>query len=194
MISLHNVVKSYCAGENTVHALKGLNLTLPDKGLVSILGASGCGKTTLLNIIGGLDRPTSGELVVNGVSTSSFKSSDWNAYRNNSVGFVFQNYYLIPHLNVLENVKIAMSLSGLKPKEQKAKAVAALERVSLGDQLHKKPRQLSGGQAQRVAIARATANKPSIILADEPTGALDSENSVQILELLKELSSEILVK
>ena len=193
MISLHNVVKSYCAGENTVHALKGLNLTLPDKGLVSILGASGCGKTTLLNIIGGLDRPTSGELVVNGVSTSSFKSSDWNAYRNNSVGFVFQNYYLIPHLNVLENVKIAMSLSGLKPKEQKAKAVAALERVGLGDQLHKKPRQLSGGQAQRVAIARATANKPSIILADEPTGALDSENSVQILELLKELSSEILV-
>ncbi|MGN0767847.1 MAG: ATP-binding cassette domain-containing protein [Christensenellales bacterium] len=193
MLELRNVAKTYGDGDNIVRALKGVSLTFPNRGVTSILGASGCGKTTFLNIIGGLDHPSSGELVIDGASSSSFRSSDWNTYRNESVGFVFQNYYLIPHLNVLENVKIAMSLSGLSAKEQKEKAVAALKRVGLGDQLHKKPRQLSGGQAQRAAIARAIANKPKIILADEPTGALDSENSVQVLELLKELSSETLV-
>ena len=193
MLELRNVAKTYGDGDNIVRALKGVSLTFPNRGVTSILGASGCGKTTLLNIIGGLDHPSSGELVIDGATSSSFRSSDWNTYRNESVGFVFQNYYLIPHLNVLENVKIAMSLSGLSAKEQKEKAVAALKRVGLGDQLHKKPRQLSGGQAQRAAIARAIANKPKIILADEPTGALDSENSVQVLELLKELSSETLV-
>ena len=190
MLELHNITKIYGTDENRVNALKGINIKFPEVGVVSILGASGCGKTTLLNIIGGLDSYTSGDLIINGVSTKEFKSTDWNSYRNNNVGFVFQNYYLIPHLNVLENVMIAMSLSGLSPEQQKEKAVAALKKVGLADQLKKKPKQLSGGQAQRVAIARAVANNPKVILADEPTGALDSENSVQILELLREIGKE----
>lgn len=193
MLKLQNLTKTYGSGETVVRALKGVTLDFPETGVVSILGASGCGKTTLLNIIGGLDRQTDGEMFIDGVPSSSYGSSDWNSYRNERVGFVFQNYYLIPHLNVLENVKIAMNISGLSSKEQKEKAVVALRRVGLSDQLHKKPRQLSGGQAQRAAIARAIANKPKIILADEPTGALDSENSVQVLELLKELSADTLV-
>lgn len=190
MLELHNITKIYGTDENRVNALKGINIKFPEVGVVSILGASGCGKTTLLNIIGGLDSYTSGDLIINGVSTKEFKSTDWNSYRNNNVGFVFQNYYLIPHLNVLENVMIAMSLSGLSTEQQKEKAVAALKKVGLADQLKKKPKQLSGGQAQRVAIARAVANNPKVILADEPTGALDSENSVQILELLREIGKE----
>lgn len=193
MLELKKIVKTYGDGANAVHALKGVDLLLPDHGVVSILGQSGCGKTTMLNIIGGLDSATDGELVINGVSTRSFTAADWNAYRNHNVGFVFQNYYLIPHLNVLENVKIAMNLSGLSPKFQKQKALDALKKVGLADQVRKKPKQLSGGQAQRVAIARAIANQPDIVLADEPTGALDSENSVQILALLRELSAETLV-
>lgn len=193
MLELKNVTKKYGDGENMLYALKNVSVTLPDCGLVSVLGQSGCGKTTLLNVLGGLDHPTSGEIVCSGVSTKDFKQSDWNSYRNHYVGFVFQNYYLIPHLNVLENVQIGMKLSGLTKKEQTKKAVAALESVGLKTQMKKKPRQLSGGQAQRVAIARAIANKPSIILADEPTGALDSENSVQILDILKELSRNTLV-
>lgn len=193
MLELKHIVKVYGNGETKVTALKGVDLTLPDNGVVSILGQSGCGKTTLLNIIGGLDHASDGELLINGVSTKKYSSSDWNGYRNHNVGFVFQNYYLIPHLNVLENVKIAMNLSGLSPKEQRQKALDALKRVGLSDQIHKKPKQLSGGQAQRVAIARAIANKPNIVLADEPTGALDSETSVQILDLLRELSSDTLV-
>ena len=193
MLELKKIVKTYGDGANAVHALKGIDLVLPDHGVVSILGQSGCGKTTLLNIIGGLDFAMSGELIINNVSTRDFSTADWNGYRNHNVGFVFQNYYLIPHLNVLENVMIAMNLSGITPKQQRKKALEALEKVGLSDQIRKKPKQLSGGQAQRVAIARAIANKPDIILADEPTGALDSENSVQILSLLRELSAETLV-
>lgn len=193
MVELHNITKVYGNDENRVNALRGINIKFPEIGVVSILGTSGCGKTTLLNIIGGLDSYTSGDLIINGVSTKEYKSTDWNSYRNNNVGFVFQNYYLIPHLNVLENVMIAMSLSGLTPEQQKEKAVIALKKVGLEDQLKKKPKQLSGGQAQRVAIARAVANNPKVILADEPTGALDSENSVQILELLREIGKEATV-
>ncbi len=193
MLQLKDITKVYGEGETQVHALKGVNLTFPESGIVSILGQSGCGKTTMLNIIGGLDKYTSGELVIDGVSTKDYKNSDWDAYRNHNVGFVFQNYYLIPHLSVLENVMLAMNLSGLSKEEQRKKAVEALKKVGLADQIKKKPKQLSGGQAQRVAIARAIANEPKIVLADEPTGALDSENSVQILELLRALAKDALI-
>ena len=193
MLQLKDITKVYGEGETQVHALKGVNLTFPESGIVSILGQSGCGKTTMLNIIGGLDKYTSGELVIDGVSTKDYKNSDWDAYRNHNVGFVFQNYYLIPHLSVLENVMLAMNLSGLSKEEQRKKAVEALKKVGLSDQIKKKPKQLSGGQAQRVAIARAIANEPKIVLADEPTGALDSENSVQILELLRALAKDALI-
>ena len=193
MLELKNIVKIYGKDENKVTALKGIDVTFPETGIISILGASGCGKTTLLNIIGGLDRYSSGDLVINGVSTKEYTGADWNTYRNHNVGFVFQNYYLIPHLNVLENVMIALNLSGLSPEKQKERAISVLKRVGLENQLKKKPKQLSGGQAQRVAIARAIANSPKIILADEPTGALDSENSEQVLNLLKELSKEAAV-
>ena len=178
MLKLIDIVKTYGEGENAVNALKGINLTFPEYGVTSILGASGCGKTTLLNIIGGLDKYTSGDLRIDNVSTSNFKSADWDTYRNHNVGFVFQNYYLISHLSVLENVMLALDLTGISADEQKRRAKDALQKVGLGDQLKKKPKQLSGGQAQRVAIARAIVNNPKIILADEPTGALDSENSV----------------
>lgn len=193
MLRLVDIKKEYGDGETKVNALKGVSIDFESKGIVSICGQSGCGKTTLLNIIGGLDRYTTGDLIIDGVSTKQFSNSDWDAYRNHNVGFVFQNYYLIPQLTVLENVMLAMNISGVSREEQKKKAIEALEKVGLSNQLKKKPKQLSGGQAQRVAIARAVCNHPSIILADEPTGALDSENSVQILELLKTLSEESLV-
>ncbi|MBR1653830.1 MAG: ABC transporter ATP-binding protein/permease [Clostridia bacterium] len=193
MLELNNITKDYRSGDMKVHALKGINLEFRKNEFVSILGPSGCGKTTLLNIIGGLDRYTSGDLVINGKSTKKFKDKDWDAYRNYSVGFVFQNYNLIPHQTVLSNVELALTLSGVSKRERKKKAIDALEKVGLKDQIHKKPNQMSGGQMQRVAIARALVNDPDIILADEPTGALDTETSVQIMEILKEISKNKLI-
>ncbi len=193
MLELKDIVKVYAAGENSVEALKGINLTFRDSEFVSILGQSGCGKTTMLNIIGGLDQYTSGDLIINGVSTKEYKDRDWDTYRNHSIGFVFQSYNLIPHQNVLSNVEIALSLSGVSKKERRERAIEALKKVGLGDQLKKKPAQMSGGQMQRVAIARAIVNDPDIILADEPTGALDTETSVQVMDILKELSKDKLV-
>ena len=193
MLKLKEITKVYGQGENEVYALKGLDVEFTENGVVSVLGASGCGKTTLLNIIGGLDKYTDGDLIIDNVSTKDYKNADWDKYRNNNVGFVFQNYYLIPHLSVLENVMMAMDLSGVNHEEQKRRALDALEKVGLKDQIKKRPKQLSGGQAQRVAIARAISNNPKIILADEPTGALDSENSEHVLELLKSLGKEAIV-
>ena len=193
MLKLTNIVKEYPTGDSKVVALKGVDLEFRKSEFVSILGHSGCGKTTLLNIIGGLDQYTSGDLIIKGKSTKSFKDRDWDTYRNHSVGFVFQNYNLIPHQTVLANVELALTLSGVSKAERKQRAKEALEKVGLGDQLNKKPNQMSGGQMQRVAIARALVNNPEILLADEPTGALDSETSVQIMEILKEISAERLV-
>ncbi len=193
MLKLKNIVKEYVAGDSKVTALKGVNIEFRKSEFVSILGHSGCGKTTLLNIIGGLDQYTTGDLIIEGKSTKDFKDGDWDSYRNHSVGFVFQNYNLIPHQSVLSNVELALTLSGVSKTERKAKAKAALEKVGLGDQLSKKPNQMSGGQMQRVAIARALVNDPEILLADEPTGALDTETSVQIMDLLKDISKEKLV-
>ena len=193
MLELRNIKKDYSAGSGAVHALKGVSLEFRDNEFVSILGPSGCGKTTLLNIIGGLDGYTDGDLVINGVSTKNYKDRDWDTYRNHSIGFVFQSYNLIPHQSVLQNVEIALTLSGVSKSERRARAKAALEQVGLGDQLSKKPSQMSGGQMQRVAIARALVNNPDILLADEPTGALDTDTSVQIMELLKEVASDRLV-
>ena len=193
MLKLTNIVKNYDVGANTVHALKGVSIEFRPSEFVAILGQSGCGKTTLLNIIGGLDQYTSGDLIIRGKSTKNFKSKDWDTYRNHSVGFVFQSYNLIPHQTVLANVELALTLSGVKKAERRRRATEALQQVGLGDQLHKKPNQLSGGQMQRVAIARALVNDPEILLADEPTGALDSETSVQVMELLKEIAKNRLV-
>ena len=193
MLKLANIAKNYKSGDEVVKALKGINLEFRSNEFVSILGPSGCGKTTLLNIIGGLDRYTSGDLIINGKSTKDFKDRDWDAYRNYSVGFVFQSYNLIPHQTVLENVELALTISGISRKERKQRAVKALEDVGLKEQIHKKPNQLSGGQMQRVAIARALVNNPDIILADEPTGALDTKTSVQIMEILKEISKDKLI-
>ena len=193
MLKLTNIVKEYSAGDNTVTALRGVDLTFRESEFVSILGPSGCGKTTLLNIIGGLDHYTDGDLFINGVSTKEYGDSDWDTYRNHSVGFVFQSYNLIPHQSVLSNVELALTLSGVSKSERRKRAVEALEKVGLADQIHKKPNQMSGGQMQRVAIARALVNNPHILLADEPTGALDSETSLQIMELLKEIAKEKLV-
>ena len=193
MLELKNVKKDYPAGDNTVHALKGVSLQFRRNEFVSILGPSGCGKTTLLNIIGGLDQYTSGDLSINGTSTKSFKDRDWDTYRNHSIGFVFQSYNLIPHQTVLQNVELALTLTGVSKAERRARAKAALEQVGLGNQLRKKPSQMSGGQMQRVAIARALVNNPDIILADEPTGALDTETSVQVMDILKEISKEKLI-
>ncbi len=193
MLELKDIVKIYPAGGNPVEALKGINLGFRDSEFVSILGQSGCGKTTMLNIIGGLDQYTSGDLIINGKSTKEYKDRDWDSYRNHSIGFVFQSYNLIPHQNVLSNVELALSLSGVSKKERKQKATEALKKVGLGDQLKKKPAEMSGGQMQRVAIARAIVNDPDIILADEPTGALDTETSVQVMDILKELSKDKLV-
>lgn len=193
MLELKNVTKHYPVGDSVVEALKGVSLSFRKNEFVSILGPSGCGKTTLLNIIGGLDRYTAGDIVINGVSTKLYADGDWDAYRNHSIGFVFQSYNLIPHQTVLSNVELALTLSGVSPKERKERATKALERVGLGDQCKKLPAQLSGGQMQRVAIARAIVNDPEIILADEPTGALDSETSVQVMDILKELAKDKLV-
>ena len=193
MLKLEKINKDYISGDTTVHALKNINIEFRESEFVSILGQSGGGKTTLLNIIGGLDRYTSGDLIINNKSTKNFKDRDWDAYRNYSVGFVFQNYNLIPHQTVLANVELALTLSGVSKKERKQKAIKALEDVGLKEQIHKKPNQLSGGQMQRVAIARALVNNPNIILADEPTGALDTQTSVQVMEILKEISKDRLV-
>ena len=193
MLEIRNIVKDYETGSETVHALKGVSIAFRESELVSILGQSGCGKTTLLNIIGGLDQYTSGDLIINGQSTKKYKSSDWDTYRNHSVGFIFQSYNLIPHQSVLSNVELALTLSGVSKAERRQRAREALEKVGLGNQLNKRPNQMSGGQMQRVAIARALVNDPDILLADEPTGALDSETSIQIMELIKEIARDRLV-
>ena len=193
MIQVKNIIKNYTIADNVVNALKDVSLNFRDNEFVSILGPSGCGKTTLLNVLGGLDRYDDGEIVINGKSTKEFKDKDWDIYRNHYIGFIFQSYNLIPHLTVLENVEIALSIAGLSKREKREKSINALTRVGLQDQLHKKPNQLSGGQMQRVAIARAIVNNPKIILADEPTGALDSETSVQIMNLLQEIAGEHLI-
>ncbi len=193
MLKLENVTKSYKTGDFIQHALKGVNLEFRENEFVSILGPSGSGKTTLLNIIGGLDRYDNGDLIINGKSTKQFKSKDWDAYRNNCIGFIFQSYNLINHISVLANVEMCMTLSGVSSREKKKRALEVLEKVGLKDHAHKKPNQLSGGQMQRVAIARALVNNPDVILADEPTGALDSETSVQIMELIKEIAKDKLV-
>ena len=193
MLELKGIRKEYPAGDGIVEALKGIDLQFRKSEFVSILGPSGCGKTTMLNIIGGLDGYTEGDLVINGTSTKEYKDRDWDSYRNHSVGFVFQSYNLIPHQSVLQNVEIALTLSGVSRAERKQRAIKALEEVGLGDQLNKRPGQMSGGQMQRVAIARALVNNPDIILADEPTGALDTETSVQVMEILKKISKDRLI-
>lgn len=193
MLELKSIVKTYQTGDLTQNALKGVSIAFRESEFVSILGQSGSGKTTMLNIIGGLDRYTSGDLIINGVSTKEYKEADWDYYRNNSIGFVFQSYNLIPHQTVLANVEMALTLAGVSKKERRERAVAVLKKVGLSDHIHKKPNQMSGGQMQRVAIARALVNNPDILLADEPTGALDSETSIQIMELLKEIAKDKLV-
>ena len=193
MLKLVNIKKDYLSGENKVEALKGIDLTFRKSEFVSILGPSGCGKTTLLNIIGGLDQYTDGDLIINNVSTKQYNDRDWDTYRNHSIGFVFQSYNLIPHQTVLGNVEIALTLSGVSKHERRQRAIQALKEVGLEDQIYKKPNAMSGGQMQRVAIARALVNNPDIILADEPTGALDTETSVQVMEILKEVSKNRLV-
>ena len=193
MLVLKNIVKDYVTGDTTVRALKGIDINFRESEFVAILGPSGCGKTTMLNIIGGLDRYTSGDLFINGKSTKLFNDSDWDTYRNHSIGFVFQSYNLIQHQTVLSNVELALTLSGVSKRERRKRAIEALKKVGLEEQIYKKPNQMSGGQMQRVAIARALINDPDILLADEPTGALDSETSVQIMELLKEIAKEKLI-
>ena len=193
MLQLKNIKKTYEVGDNSVRALDGVSIDFRECEFVSILGPSGCGKTTLLNIVGGLDRYSDGDLLINGKSTEDFKDRDWDTYRNHSVGFVFQSYNLIPHQTVLSNVELALTLSGISKAERRRRAAEALEKVGLGDQLHKKPNQMSGGQMQRVAIARAIVNDPDILLADEPTGALDTVTSVQIMEILREIAKDKLV-
>ncbi len=193
MLEIKNITKDYSAGGETVHALRGITVSFRDSELVSVLGPSGCGKTTLLNIIGGLDGYTSGDLIINGKSTKQFKARDWDTYRNHSIGFIFQSYNLIPHQSVLSNVELALTLSGVSKSERRQRAKEALEKVGLKSQMHKRPNQMSGGQMQRVAIARALVNDPDILLADEPTGALDSETSEQIMQLIKEIANDRLV-
>lgn len=193
MLKLKNITKTYVSGDEEVEALKGIDIEFRESEFVSILGQSGCGKTTLLNIIGGLDRYTKGDLIINGKSTKDFKDRDWDAYRNYSVGFVFQSYNLISHQTVLSNVELALTISGVSKKDRRQRAIKALEDVGLKEQIHKKPNQLSGGQMQRVAIARALVNNPDIILADEPTGALDTKTSVQVMEILKKISKDKLI-
>ena len=195
MLQLKNIVKTYAVGaeDQAVHALRGVDLAFRDSEFVAVLGPSGCGKTTLLNILGGLDRYTDGDLIINGRSTKEYNDGDWDTYRNHSIGFVFQSYNLIPHQTVLANVELALTLSGVSRAERRRRATEALEKVGLGDQIHKKPNQMSGGQMQRVAIARALVNDPDILLADEPTGALDTTTSVQIMEILKEISKDKLI-
>ena len=193
MLQLNNITKDYISGDTVVNALKGISISFREHEFVSILGQSGCGKTTMLNIIGGLDRYTDGDLFLGGRSTKEFKDKDWDSYRNHKIGFIFQSYNLIPHQTVLSNVELALTLSGVSKTERRKRAVEALEMVGLGDQINKKPNQMSGGQMQRVAIARALVNDPDIILADEPTGALDSETSVQVMDILKKISDNKLI-
>ena len=193
MLQIQHIYKEYKTGSLVQKALDDVSLNLRDNEFVAILGPSGSGKTTLLNIIGGLDRYDSGDLIINGISTKKYKDRDWDSYRNHTIGFVFQSYNLIPHQTVLANVELALTISGIGKAERKKRAVAALEQVGLGNQLHKKPSQMSGGQMQRVAIARALVNDPDILLADEPTGALDSDTSVQVMDLLKEVAKDRLV-
>lgn len=193
MLSLRKIRKEYKTGGESVEALKGVSIDFRKSEFVSILGQSGCGKTTLLNIIGGLDRFTDGDLIINGKSTKKFTDKDWDSYRNHSIGFVFQSYNLIPHQSVLKNVELALTLSGVKRAERRKRAIDALNKVGLGDQIHKKPNQMSGGQMQRVAIARAIVNDPDILLADEPTGALDTQTSIQVMDILKEISKDRLI-
>ena len=193
MLKLKSIVKDYTSGGAVVHALKGIDLEFRRNEFVSILGPSGCGKTTLLNILGGLDRYTSGDLIIDGRSTRQFSERDWDTYRNHAIGFVFQSYNLIQHQSVLANVELALTLSGVSKSERRRRAAAALAEVGLADQLSKRPNQLSGGQMQRVAIARALVNDPEILLADEPTGALDSETSIQVMDLLARIAKNRLV-
>ena len=193
MLELKNIKKTYKTVSGDVNALKGINLKFRKSEFVSILGESGCGKTTLLNIIGGLDRYTSGDLIINGKSTKKFKDRDWDSYRNYSVGFIFQSYNLIGHQNILSNVELALTISGVSKKERREKALNALKQVGLKDKIYYKPSELSGGQMQRVAIARALVNNPDIILADEPTGALDSKTSKDVMEILKKVSKDKLI-
>ena len=193
MLQLRNIRKTYTTGDFTQVALNGVSLDLRDNEFVAILGPSGSGKTTLLNIVGGLDRYEDGDLIINGTSTKKYRDRDWDAYRNHTIGFVFQSYNLIPHQSVLANVELALTISGVSKRERRRRAKEALEKVGLAEHIHKRPNQLSGGQMQRVAIARALVNDPHIVLADEPTGALDSETSVQIMELLKEVARDRLV-
>ena len=193
MLQIKNISKQYQTGELIQRALDDVSLNFRDNEFVSILGPSGSGKTTLLNIIGGLDRYDSGDLIINNVSTKNYKDRDWDSYRNHTIGFVFQSYNLIPHQTVLANVELALTIGGISKQERKARALDALDKVGLKDQAHKKPNQMSGGQMQRVAIARALVNDPDILLADEPTGALDTGTSVQVMELLKEVANDRLV-
>ncbi|MBQ7336295.1 MAG: ABC transporter ATP-binding protein, partial [Clostridia bacterium] len=193
MLELRNIIKDYATGDSTVRALNGISLQFRESEFVSILGPSGCGKTTLLNIIGGLDQYTKGDLIINGISTKRYNDADWDTYRNHSIGFVFQNYNLIPHQTVLSNVELALTLSGISKGERRRRAIDALRQVGLGNQINKKPNQMSGGQMQRVAIARALVNNPDILLADEPTGALDTQTSVQIMDILKRISRKKLI-
>ena len=193
MLQIKNIRKEYKTGNLVQKALDGVSLNLRDSEFVAILGPSGSGKTTLLNIIGGLDRYDSGDLVINGISTKKYKDRDWDSYRNHTIGFVFQSYNLIPHQTILSNVELALTISGISKAQRKQRAREALAKVGLGEQVHKKPSQLSGGQMQRVAIARALVNNPDIVLADEPTGALDSETSIQVMELLQEVAKDRLV-
>ena len=190
MLELKQIVKDYQAGDTAVHALKGVSIRFRRHEFVAVLGPSGCGKTTLLNIIGGLDQYTSGDLVIGGRPTKDFSARDWDIYRNHSIGFVFQSYNLIPHQTVLQNVELALTLSGVSKSERRKRAVQALEKVGLGDQLHKKPNQMSGGQMQRVAIARALATEPEIIYLDEPTSALDPELTGEVLAVMRNLAAE----
>ena len=193
MLQVKDIVKVYKTGSEDVTALRGVSLSFRESEFVAVLGHSGCGKTTLLNIIGGLDQYTSGDLIINGRSTKEYTDRDWDAYRNHSIGFVFQSYNLIPHQSVLSNVELALTLSGVSKGERRRRAAEALEKVGLKDQMKKRPNQLSGGQMQRVAIARALVNDPDILLADEPTGALDSETSVQVMDILQEIARDKLV-
>ena len=193
MLELRNIVKDYVTGPIVTHALKGVTINFRKSEFVSVLGPSGCGKTTLLNIIGGLDHYTSGDLLIEGKSTKEYKDRDWDTYRNHSIGFIFQSYNLISHQSIVSNVELALTISGVKKKERRERAIAALKKVGLEEYINKMPNQLSGGQAQRVAIARALVNDPEILLADEPTGALDSDTSVQIMDLLKEIAKDRLV-
>ena len=193
MLTIKNIKKEYITGELKQTALDGISLNFRDNEFVAILGPSGSGKTTLLNVVGGLDRYDSGDLIINGISTKKYKDRDWDSYRNHTIGFVFQSYNLIPHQTILSNVELALTISGISKSERKKRAKEALEKVGLGDQCHKRPNQLSGGQMQRVAIARALVNDPDILLADEPTGALDSETSLQVMNLLNEVADDRLV-